>query len=135
MQANVRLKPKEEMDKRKEKERKREEKELRKIAAANGIKMAKLNPPILGDTTVLVAQAPVESSTAPLGRTNWTASSGEPGQTLPKSSWAAVGSLGVDCPTSTSSRDVSASRLSAPPTFRTAGWTSLDTGSSQSVLM
>ncbi len=41
MQANVRLKPQEEVDKLKEKERKREEKELRKIAAAAGIKMPK----------------------------------------------------------------------------------------------
>ncbi|KAF9557852.1 hypothetical protein CPC08DRAFT_620954, partial [Agrocybe pediades] len=41
MQANARLNQKDEIDKRKEKERKREEKELRKIAAANGIKMPK----------------------------------------------------------------------------------------------
>lgn len=130
MQANVRLKPKEEIDKRKEKERKREEKELRKIAAANGIKMAKPNPPILGDTMVLATRAQVESSTAPLGRTNWTASLGEPGQALPKSGWATVGSFGVDCSTSSGPQDVSANRSSAPPAFRTAGWTSLDTGSS-----
>ena len=128
MQANVRLKPKEEIDKRKEKERKREEKELRKIAAANGIKMAKPNPPIVGDTMVLAAGAQVESSSsAPLGRTNWTAGLGEPGQTLPRSGWAAVGSMGMDRPTP---QDASASRPSAPPAFRTAGWTSLDTGSS-----
>ena len=41
MQANSRIRPQVEIDKRKEKERKREEKELRKIAAANGIRMPK----------------------------------------------------------------------------------------------
>ncbi|KAG7450286.1 uncharacterized protein BT62DRAFT_927598 [Guyanagaster necrorhizus] len=46
MQANVRIKPQDEVDKRKEKERKREERELRKIAAANGVKMAKSFNPV-----------------------------------------------------------------------------------------
>ncbi|KAH7911213.1 hypothetical protein BJ138DRAFT_1007014 [Hygrophoropsis aurantiaca] len=52
MQANSRIVPQEELDKRKEKERKREEKELRKLAKAAGIKMAK--PPV----TAGVAQTP-----------------------------------------------------------------------------
>ncbi|KAF9073744.1 hypothetical protein BDP27DRAFT_1381526 [Rhodocollybia butyracea] len=54
MQANARIKPQEEIDKRKEKERKREEKELRKIAAASGIKMAKSTLP----TSVLAPVVP-----------------------------------------------------------------------------
>ncbi|KAF8845417.1 hypothetical protein BDN67DRAFT_865269, partial [Paxillus ammoniavirescens] len=45
MQANARLVNQDEVEKRKEKERKREEKELRKLAKAQGIKMAK--PPAI----------------------------------------------------------------------------------------
>ncbi|KAF8624892.1 hypothetical protein AX15_005760 [Amanita polypyramis BW_CC] len=58
MQANARIVPKEELDKRKEKERKREERELRKIAAANGIKMPK---PSTG-ATVMAPLVPPASS-------------------------------------------------------------------------
>jgi hypothetical protein len=54
MQANNRKKP-QELDKRKEKERKREEKELRKMAAANGIKMPKAQTP--GLTQIAVADS------------------------------------------------------------------------------
>lgn len=44
MLANLRIESQEEIDRRKEKEKRREEKELRKIAAANGIKMPKPRP-------------------------------------------------------------------------------------------
>ncbi|OAX39439.1 hypothetical protein K503DRAFT_645085, partial [Rhizopogon vinicolor AM-OR11-026] len=55
MQANTRMTSQEDLDKRKEKERKREEKELRKIAKAAGIKMAK-------PTTTSASVAPAMAS-------------------------------------------------------------------------
>ena len=61
MQANARLVPKEELDKRKEKERKREERELRKIAAANGIRMPK---PVVGSTGVAPLVSPTPAMIA-----------------------------------------------------------------------
>ncbi|KAF8213317.1 hypothetical protein K438DRAFT_1086853 [Mycena galopus ATCC 62051] len=60
MQANIRI-PQDDVDKRKEKERKREEKELRKIAAANGIKMAK---PAAAVISTLAPAEPVGSSSS-----------------------------------------------------------------------
>ncbi|KAK0208523.1 G-patch-domain Zn-finger DNA-binding protein [Desarmillaria ectypa] len=84
MQANVRIKPQDEVDKRKEKERKREERELRKIAAANGVKMTKsLNPVTAtstdsGDSTSQPSIPHVTSGNAQLG--------------FKKSGWAAIGS-------------------------------------------
>ncbi|KAJ7597273.1 hypothetical protein C8J56DRAFT_919646 [Mycena floridula] len=61
MQANIRIQPQEEIEKRKEKERRREEKELRKIAAANGVKMPKP-----AQVAALETDAEVEKSTGPL---------------------------------------------------------------------
>ncbi|KAG5639316.1 hypothetical protein H0H81_004519 [Sphagnurus paluster] len=137
MQANARIKPKDEADKRKEKERKREEKELRKIAAANGIKMPK---------PVAAPLAPVDaapSSTVPMDvdtlqsvkKGGWSTLSGAENPPPARSGWASVG------PSTTSSREPppAPGRSSSPhtlkpwsaPAFRTAGWTSLDTGSSQ----
>ncbi|EEB92747.1 hypothetical protein MPER_08699 [Moniliophthora perniciosa FA553] len=55
MQANIRLKPQAEIDKRKEKERKREEKELRKMAAASGIKISKQSSAPLASTVTPTA--------------------------------------------------------------------------------
>lgn len=145
MQANIRLKPKEEVDKRKEKERKREEKELRKIAAANGIKMAK--PSATPTTPLDTAQAGSSSSMEvdsnpppPPKRAGWAtvSSTAEPPK---QGGWAAVPSTpaagappevlpAAHIAQSTSNSSYSGQQLSAP-SFRTAGWTSLDTGSSQ----
>ncbi|KAJ7492862.1 G-patch-domain Zn-finger DNA-binding protein [Mycena latifolia] len=150
MQANIRI-PQDDVDKRKEKERKREEKELRKIAAANGIKMAK-------PSAVISALAPAE----PVGGTSasmdidgvpinsgWASASGSrPTDSQPgfkKSGWATVGSSSMPqlAPSPEPPRpsggwtpsppvpSSSASSSSGHPAFRTAGWTSLDTGSSQ----
>ncbi|KAF7339855.1 G-patch-domain Zn-finger DNA-binding protein [Mycena venus] len=127
MQANIRI-PQDDVDKRKEKERKREEKELRKIAAANGIKMPK--PP----AAVISALAPAE----PLGVTSSsmdidgvplnsagasTSSSG-----FKKSGWATVGSSTSAAPPPPPP-EPSGGWAPPPPgssAFRSAGWTSLD---------
>ncbi|KAJ7783524.1 G-patch-domain Zn-finger DNA-binding protein [Mycena maculata] len=145
MQANVRI-PQDDVDKRKEKERKREEKELRKIAAANGIKMAKppatISAPAPADP-VGASSASIDIDGVPLNP-GWASGSGtrsaesQPG--FKKSGWATVGSS-TDAPAPlpepvppsggwTPSPPVPSS--SGHPAFRTAGWTSLDTGSSHS---
>jgi hypothetical protein len=134
MQASQRQVPKEEVDKRKEKERKREEKELRKIAAAAGIKMAK--PP---STVATIAPTIEGDRQAPPKQSGWAsltpATSEAPPRIAvqpdaPRSSWATVGSPTpatiqphYTAPTPPASNSA--------PSFRTAGWTSLDTGSSQ----
>jgi hypothetical protein len=155
MQANVRVKAKEDMDKQKEKERKREQKELRKIAAANGIKMAK-TPSTLATVPVpesgSLATGPgmsmeidggssvAEPSKTGGGWASLSASQGSQGG-FKKSGWATIG------PSSSNSQTQSTSaieRQQVPaqtalskiprhhnPTFRNAGWSSLDTGSSQ----
>ncbi|KAJ7107660.1 hypothetical protein C8R43DRAFT_1044918 [Mycena crocata] len=142
MQANIRI-PQDDVDKRKEKERKREEKELRKIAAANGIKMVK-------PSAVMSAVAPADP--AGVGSAmdidgfpvnpGWDAArstESQPG--FKKSGWATVGSSSSlpaalpppEPPTGGwSSSSVPVPSSSGHPAFRTAGWTSLDTGSSQS---
>jgi len=142
------------MDKQKEKERKREQKELRKIAAANGIKMAK-TPSTLATVPVpesgSLATGPGMSmdidrgspAAEPPKTGGWatlSASQGSQGG-FKKSGWATIG------PTSSTSLTQLTSaidRQSPPvqtassnitrhhnPTFRNAGWSSLDTGSSQ----
>ncbi|PPQ90441.1 hypothetical protein CVT25_014959 [Psilocybe cyanescens] len=180
MQASARLKPKEEVDKRKEKERKREEKELRKIAAANGIKMPKPaaipNPSIALASTLpaditnsnnSAATANMEIDGVPIPtdskRLNWSSISGDShhsaqgdgsGGGFNKSGWASLGPSSNSSPaapnnsrfgppiSSGSSSRTSATSAGEPttqtsnrsshiPTFRNAGWTSLDTGSSQ----
>ncbi|KAH9487145.1 G patch domain-containing protein 8 [Psilocybe cubensis] len=176
MQASARLKPKEEVDKRKEKERKREEKELRKIAAANGIKMPK--PAATPAAMALVAQpSPSAGPNAtannmdidgiPIStdskRSNWASFSGDSHQGssqgsaggsnggFSKSGWATVGGPSSNSSTAASSRfgppteshlfglsvsqpagEQTSTRSGHNPTFRNAGWTSLDTGNSQS---
>ncbi|KAJ7042487.1 hypothetical protein C8F04DRAFT_79454 [Mycena alexandri] len=148
MQANIRI-PQDDADKRKEKERKREEKELRKIAAANGIKMAK---PAAAVISTLAPAEPVAASGSmdidgvPLN-SGWASTSGsQPTETQPgfkKSGWATVGSSSSSAtappppPPAASGGwapppPPAASSSSGHPAFRTAGWTSLDTGSSQS---
>lgn len=150
MQANTRMTTQEDVDKRKEKERKREEKELRKIAKAAGIKMAK---PINTPTIVPSAQAPaaVEASLSPdaqstsFKKTGWATVSApvEPVTGFKRSGWASFDS---NAPPSAPSAPLPpspppvispppASRSAATPTFRTGGWTSLDVGSSQSVTL
>jgi hypothetical protein len=111
MQANVRLKPKEDIDKRKEKERKREEKELRKIAAANGIRMPK--PTVTSISVAVDVTSAVEASKS------------QP--VVNKSGWASLAQAPPPPPPQLATPP---SNTSNAPTFRTAGWTSLDTGSS-----
>ncbi|KAF5382912.1 hypothetical protein D9757_006323 [Collybiopsis confluens] len=84
MQANIRIKPQDEIDKRKEKERKREEKELRKMAAASGVKMAKLTP----QHNATPAPIAAESSTGI--KSSWTAVAGSASGSS-GAGWAAVG--------------------------------------------
>jgi len=125
MQANVRLKPKEDIDKRKEKERKREEKELRKIAAANGIRMAKPISAINLDATT-GTNVPMDVSSTTEGLQSQSATK--------KSGWTSLTS--APPPTGPSESPLpssSSSNTSDAPAFRTAGWTSLDTGSSHTL--
>jgi Zinc-finger double-stranded RNA-binding len=125
MQANVRLKPKEDMDKRKEKERKREEKELRKIAAANGIRMAKPTPALNLDAATRT-DVPMDVSSTTVGLESQPAAK--------KSGWASLTPASSPALPTIPSEDrvspPSTNNTSNAPAFRTAGWTSLDTGSS-----
>ncbi|KZT06381.1 uncharacterized protein LAESUDRAFT_726214 [Laetiporus sulphureus 93-53] len=142
---------KEEVDKRKEKERKREEKELRKIAKAAGVKMSKPATPAVV-TSSIAAPIGGEDEAKPSGfkRPGWasippTASStavadiaAPAPSAIPKSSgWATVCSMATSstpAPPSTesTSRPAGSQPSSGPaPAFRTGGWTSLDTGSTQ----
>ncbi|KAL4243121.1 hypothetical protein ABKN59_000979 [Abortiporus biennis] len=139
----------EELDKRKEKERKREEKELRKIAKAAGIKMAKPIAPVVaspmsvdppsdskkGETKksgwATLSSAPVAgiTSSQPSHQSGWAPAS-TPANTSSSSSsgWAAVTAppnVNAPPPTTTPVRH----DYGPAPSFRNAGWTSLDTGS------
>ncbi|KAF9243792.1 hypothetical protein BU15DRAFT_86228 [Melanogaster broomeanus] len=135
MQSNARLVNQEELEKRKEKERKREEKELRKLAKAQGIKMAK--PP----TTAPIAAVP--TLTTGFKKPGWAAFSTtpEPSETgFRRSGWATVNSATPSSaqppPPAAPPHDPSppppllsrSHPASGAPIFRTAGWTSLDTG-------
>lgn len=157
MQANVRVKAKEDVDKQKEKERKREQKELRKIAAANGIKMAK-TPSTLATVPVpesgslatgsamsmdIDGGTPVAERPEPPKTGGWASLSASQGSQggFKKSGWATVGpssSNSLTRATSVIDRQPSSVQTTSPnitshhnPTFRNAGWSSLDTGSSQ----
>ncbi|PPQ76178.1 hypothetical protein CVT26_009355 [Gymnopilus dilepis] len=161
MQANVRIKPQEEIDKRKEKERKREEKELRKIAAASGIKIPKPAAAVSGSSPAAVL-APVlppemDGKPAEVKKSGWASISSSQGGSssssggFTKSGWATVGSSSTasssrfaqpspppppSAPPTASNPSTSHSGYATQsaghlPTFRNAGWTSLDTGSSQ----
>ncbi|KAG6866802.1 hypothetical protein C0991_008738 [Blastosporella zonata] len=136
MQANVRLKPKDEMDKRKEKERKREEKELRKIAAANGIKMAKPTTVVAALAHVNPPSTSMDIDPSPPPKKGWaTVSNPAVQQTGPRTGgWASAGTQPTPShpiPTSSNATPPTTSTTGQPanPTFRTAGWTSLPTGS------
>ncbi|KAF8649805.1 hypothetical protein AX16_005570 [Volvariella volvacea WC 439] len=142
MQANIRLKPKEEIDKRKEKERKREEKELRKMAAANGIRMPKpITASSMGSSSTNPEAEPPKPVPVP-------STSGGAGG-FKKSGWATIGVASAPplpqpqppppssvappapAPSVESSLPPPAATIStrAPPAFRAGGWTVLDTGS------
>lgn len=151
MQANARPKDKGEVDKRKEKERKREEKELRKIAAANGIRMPKpaVKPTVSGDIDMGSTTPVVKSNLAEPDMSSGSAPSAggpsPPQSGFKKSGWSTVGSPAPptsapppDPPRASGRSPVppgthpawpQAAHPSAAPAFRTAGWTSLDTGS------
>jgi hypothetical protein len=162
MQANVRVKAKEDVDKQKEKERKREERELRKIAAANGIKMAKIPSSTLATATVPVPElSGLATGTGMSLSTNmsmdidggntvadsktggWASLSAFPGSVdspegFKKSGWATIDSSSSNSLTpSTPAIDrqppsvQTAQSNPHTPTFRNAGWSSLDTGSLQ----
>ncbi|KAL1952170.1 hypothetical protein VTO73DRAFT_1319 [Trametes versicolor] len=150
---------KEEVDKRKEKERKREEKELRKIAKAAGVKMAKppvaLAPAgepssmpggpaksgwaTLGSSAAAVqpAEPPKRSGWATVGDTHQSS-----GSTSTRGGWANAGtpaspsgppappSAAPPSPPTAISGVPPRNDYSTAPAFRTAGWTSLETGGS-----
>ena len=104
MQANARIKPQEEIDKRKEKERKREERELRKIAAAAGIKMSKS---LQMDSTPIVLASTAAASDAA------STMDVEPDSSQKKGGWPSTDSI-------------STPSTSAPaPAFNKSGWTTV----------
>ncbi|KAG6334919.1 hypothetical protein ID866_4161 [Astraeus odoratus] len=139
MQANARPVLQEDVEKRKEKERKREEKELRKLAKAAGIKMAKPSA-VAGAVPALTPVAATDG-----GSTSEAKSGG-----FKKAGWAAIstGSDGGDAGfkrnggAAVGSNTPSASRPPSPPppphrsprvpSFQAGGWATLDTGSSRS---
>jgi len=158
MQANVRVKAKEEVDKQKEKERKREEKELRKIAAANGIKIPSSTiaaAPVPESGSLATASGigmcmsmdidggnPVAE---PKTGGGWASLSAFQGSVhsqggFKKSGWATIGPSSSSNPLTPSISVIDRHSSQTPPshitryhnpTFRNAGWSSLDTGSSQ----
>lgn len=137
MQANARLVNQGEVEKRKEKERKREEKELRKLAKAQGIKIAK--PGTTAPAPVLVPETDTGTTneTRPSGFKNagWATVSATLKPADPdarRQGWAAVGSARPPPETPTSAAASASRSLSAgAPTFRTGGWTSLDSTTSR----
>lgn len=130
-------------EERKEKERKREEKELRRAAKAAGVKMAK---PATGSAITPVAGGVNEGDAKSSGfkKSGWATVSSEPSQPAPsKGGWAPAGSSSILASTQPPPPPPPSSEQPPPPSrptpinkttapsFRTAGWTSLDTGSSQ----
>ncbi|OJA09116.1 hypothetical protein AZE42_02577 [Rhizopogon vesiculosus] len=146
MQANTRMTSQEDLDKRKEKERKREEKELRKIAKAAGIKMAK---PATTSASVAPTMAPVgepllssEAQPSNFKKAGWAtvSATADPATSSRRSGWASLDSSTPPAPSAPAPpppppapAPTSHGIASATPIFRTGGWTSLDTGSSLSV--
>lgn len=137
MQANVRLKPKDEIDKRREKEKKREEKELRKIAAANGIKMAKPTtaaPLVPKDSPPTATTAHEVEHPPPPKRGGWATVSGSaPLQSVARSGWTSISSSQAPSsqsspitPQPSASPNNPTTKATSNPTFRAAGWTSLE---------
>ncbi|KIJ08585.1 hypothetical protein PAXINDRAFT_102524 [Paxillus involutus ATCC 200175] len=141
MQANARLVNQDEVEKRKEKERKREEKELRKLAKAQGIKMAK--PPAI--IAAPGSDTGITSEPKPSGfkKAGWASVSTAPEPPeIKRSGWATINSAVPSFPQPPApprhssppppllSRSFPAS---SAPTFHTAGWTSLDTSSPETI--
>ncbi|KAH7883908.1 hypothetical protein F5I97DRAFT_1613733 [Phlebopus sp. FC_14] len=136
MQANARLVNQEELGKRKEKERKREEKELRKLAKAAGIKMAR--PPVAAGAAAVPSMVPVnaaggsnEGKSPGFKKAGWATVTTPSTEAGSNSGWASINPSSAQAgppppppfPTPPSKRPTSNA-----PLFRTAGWTSLDTG-------
>lgn len=115
--------PQEEIDKRKEKERKREEKELRKIAAASGVKMTKSTLLPSGAPALAPAVNPVVEP-KPSGWVN-ISNSTDAANGFKKAGWATVGSSQtVPAPAGwTTAGSPSSASLSAS---QSGGWSSLD---------
>jgi len=160
MQANARPVLQEDVEKRKEKERKREEKELRKLAKAAGIKMAKpstLAPaaPVFAPITTADTPSATETKLGGFKKAGW-ASIGTSSKSVETGRRAARST--VDSTTPSSSRPPSppgppspvepepippppkstpppppSHPLSNAPSFRAGGWSTLDTGSSTSL--
>ncbi|KAJ7357121.1 hypothetical protein DFH08DRAFT_1076147 [Mycena albidolilacea] len=130
MQANIRI-PQDDVDKRKEKERKREEKELRKIAAANGIKMAK--PPAAVISTLAPAE-PIGSNTMDIdGDPLYSGGGSASGSGYKRSGWATVGSSSVSAEPPPPPPEPAGGWAPPPPDHSTNGsWAPLEPGSSQS---
>ncbi|KAF8446271.1 hypothetical protein L210DRAFT_3443358 [Boletus edulis BED1] len=146
MQANARLVNQEELEMRKEKERKREEKELRKLARAQGIKMAK--PAATAFAPVLTPENDTGSTNEPkpsgFKKAGWAAVTAVPDTNSKRSGWAASSAPPLpthlpppppppDNPTSAAPPALRSLPASGAPMFRTGGWTSLDSDSSQYV--
>ncbi|KAJ3815036.1 hypothetical protein F5876DRAFT_31562 [Lentinula aff. lateritia] len=136
MQASSRIKPQEEIEKRKEKEQKREEKQLRKIAAASGVKMAKTTLPPSGAPVL----APVANGSSGFQPSGWASVSGSGDSTLSSSSggfkkagWASVGpssSPETLAPVS----GVTTTSSGAPPAAASSGsWTVVTSSSGSSL--
>jgi len=106
MQANARIKPQEEINKRKEKERKREERELRKIAAAAGIKMSKGLQ--MDSTPTVLASTAAASDTA-------STMDVEPDSSQKKGGWPSTDSISTP----------STSAPAPAPAFKKSGWTTV----------
>ena len=139
MQASQRIIQQEELDKRKEKERKREEKELRKMAAALGVKMAKpVAQPTPSTSSSLLVENSLESDPLLAKRSSWTTvSSSERDATqsgYKKTGWSTVGTSFSSNLSTPDPIVPSAHSDRRTPSFRTAGWTSLDAGATTSPL-
>lgn len=160
--VNARPTPKDELDKRKEKERRREEKELRKIAAANGVKMVKppaLSPPTQSASSSALPQVSasvsshdtrmeLHTASSELKKGGWAAVSSSTSQLgFKKSSWSTVTPplphpqpLVKAWPSTSMGAQPSPPAFPQPhtsseaPAFRNAGWTSLETSNSQDLV-
>ncbi|KAI9572649.1 hypothetical protein HD554DRAFT_2061781 [Boletus coccyginus] len=141
MQANARLVNQGELEKRKEKERKREEKELRKLARAQGIKMAKPVAAVPAPVLAPENDTGVTNETKPAGfkKAGWAAvtTTLKPLDTdSNRSGWAAVSPAPPPLSDPTLATPPASRSLpaSGAPVFRTGGWTSLDSSSSRCVI-